>query len=159
MGFFEKNFWKTLFLNIFHCWSPISQTWDWIQGPWFRKLYKRFIGYILARKWRQFFFILGVFGQKEDKKFFEKFFLIRSSYFSKLIKDTGTILFREEQHRYRLLFGPTKLPSSSMTPSFFCQKTSIFSKKILGSFLLQLVYLMTETKYGVHGFVNFTRLM
>ena len=31
--------------------------------------------------------------------------------------------------------------------------------KVFGSFLLELVNLMTETKYGVHGFVNFRRLM
>ena len=100
------------------------------------------------------FSYLVFLSKKEDKKFFEKFFLICSSYFSKLIKDTETVLFREEQHKYRLLFGPTKLPSSSMTRSFFCQKTSIFfSKKFLGSFLLELVYLMTETNNGVHGFV------
>ena len=68
-------------------------------------------------------------GKKEDTKFFEKFFLIPSSFFSKLIKDTEIALFREEQHRYRLLFGPTKLPSSSMTPSFFCQKNFNFFQK------------------------------
>ena len=44
------------------------------------------------------FFILGVFGQKTGQKFFQKFFLTRSSYFSKLMKDTETVLFREGQH-------------------------------------------------------------
>ena len=34
------------------------------------------------------------FGKKGDKKFFEKFFLIPSSYFSKLIKDTEIALSR-----------------------------------------------------------------
>ena len=87
------------------------------------------------------------------KKNVEKFFLIRSYYFSKLIEDTETILLREEQHGYRLLFGPTKFPSSSMMPSSFCKKIL----KFLGSFLLELRYLMTETKYGVHGFVSFMR--
>ena len=89
-------------------------------------------------------------GKKENKKFFEKFFLFRNSYFSKLIKDTEPVLFREEQHRYWLLFGPSKLPSSSLTPSFFCQKTSFFSKKILGSFLLDVAI-----TYRVHDFENF----
>ena len=79
----------------------------------------------------KFFFILGVFGQKRTKKI-EEIFLIGSSYFSKLMKDTETVLLRGEQHWYRLIFGPTKLSSSSMTPSFFCQKTSIFFL-ILGS--------------------------
>ena len=49
--------------------------------------------------------------------------------------------------------------ASSMTPPFFCQKNFNFFSKKIGSFLLELVYLMTETKYGVHGFVNFTRPM
>ena len=77
-------------------------------------------------------------GKKEDKKFLEKIFLIRSSYFSKLIKDTETVLFREEQHRYRLLFGSTKIPSSSMTPSFFFQKKLqfFFQKNFLVLFYL-----------------------
>ena len=106
------------------------------------------------------FFSHSVFWAKRDFKNVENFFLIRSSYFSKLIKDTETILFQEEQHGYRLLFGPTKFPSSSMTPLFFCKKILEFVlKKSVGSFLLELLYLMTETKYGVHGFVNFTRLM
>ena len=129
MGFFKRTFEKTLFSTNFRLWSPISQNWDQRQGPWFRKLYKRFIGYILTQNWRQFFFVLGVFGQKEDKHFFEKFLLIPSSFFSKLMKDTETVLFWEEQHWYRLLFGLTKLPSSSMTPSFFCRRNFIFSEK------------------------------
>ena len=78
------------------------------------------------------------------------FFLICSSYFSKQIKDTETTLFREKQQGSRLHFGPTKFLSSSMTPSFFCQKYMNFiSFKFLGSFSLELLYLMTETKYGV----------
>ena len=52
------------------------------------------------------FFHTWCFWAKKHKKIFENFFSIRSSYFSKLIKDTETVLFREEQHRYRLLFGP-----------------------------------------------------
>ena len=128
-GFFPKEFLKkTLFLTVFHLWSPISQNWDRIQGTCFRELYKRFVGYILVEKWRQSFVsYLVFFRTKKDKKI-EKLFLIGSSYFSKLMKDTETVLLRGEQHWYRLIFGPTKLSSSSMTPSFFCQKTSIFFK-------------------------------
>ena len=85
-GFFsQEDLKKTLFLTIFHLWSHISQNWDRIQCPWFRTLYKRFVGYNLATKLFSYSMFLG---KKEDTKFFEKFFLIPSSYFSKLITDT-----------------------------------------------------------------------
>ena len=42
-------------------------------------------------------FVVGFFGQTRDDKNVEKFFRIRSSYISNLIKDTETIIFREKQ--------------------------------------------------------------
>ena len=128
-GFFQKKFWKNAnFDNFSSLMSYISEL---------RPNTMSMVSYIVQAFYRlhfglkmTLFFSYSVFlGKKEDKNFFEKIFLIPSSYFSKLIKDTETVFFREEQHRYRLLFGPTKLPSSSMTPSFFCQKNFNFFQK------------------------------
>ena len=44
------------------------------------------------------------FWVKKEEKNVENFFLIRSSYFSKLIKETETIPFREKQRECRLHF-------------------------------------------------------
>ena len=68
MVFLKRSFEKTLFLTIFYVWTPISQNQDQIQGPWFRVIYKRFIGYIFAQNWRQNFFQTSFFGQKMDEK-------------------------------------------------------------------------------------------
>ena len=38
-----------------------------------------------------------------------------------IIKDTKAILLQEVQQGCIVVFVPTKFPSSSMTPSFFCQ--------------------------------------
>ena len=131
MGFFQKKFWKNaLFDNFSSLISYISKLRpntmsmvSWIV----QAFYRLHFGLKMTSK----VFSYSVFlGKKEDKKFFEKSFLIPSSYFSKLMKDTETVLFREKQHRYRLLLGPTKLLSSSMTPSFFCQINFHFFKKI-----------------------------
>ena len=55
-GFFlKRNFEKTLFLTVFYVWSPISQNQDQIQGPWFRIIYKRFVGYIFAKNYVKVF--------------------------------------------------------------------------------------------------------
>ena len=157
--FFKRIIEKTLFLIIFHLWSPISQNWNRIQGPWFRKLYQSFIGYILALKWRQFFSYLVFLGKKMDKNFFEKFFLIRSSYFSKLIKVQKPFSFEKNSIDIGYFLDQQSYRHQVWRLRFSAKKTSLFSKKLLGSFLLELVYLMTETKYRVHGFVNFMRLM
>ena len=50
MVFFEKSFEKTQIFRVFYCSSLISQNRDQIQGPWFRIIYKRFVGYIFAEK-------------------------------------------------------------------------------------------------------------
>ena len=90
--FFEKSFEKTQIFRVFHLSSPISQNRDQIQGPWFRIIYKPFVGYIFAKKWRQSFFSDCAFWAKKGMKNFRIFFLICSSYFSTLTKDTETIL-------------------------------------------------------------------
>ena len=121
MVFLKRSFEKTLFLTVFYVWSPISQNQDQIQGPWFRVIYKRFIGCIFAQKWRQNFFSHLVFWAKKGmKKNVENFFLICSSYFSKLTKDTETIPPQDKQQGWKLVVVPTKFPSSRMTRSFFC---------------------------------------
>ena len=89
-----------------------------MQGPWFRVNYKRFIGYIFGKNWRQNF--TSFFGQKIDEKNVENFFLICSSFFSKLTKDTETIPPQDKQQGCKLVVVPTKFPSSRMTRSFFC---------------------------------------
>ena len=46
-----------------------------MQGPWFRVIYKRFIGYIFGQNWRQKFFSDFVFWAKKlMKKNVEKVF-------------------------------------------------------------------------------------
>ena len=72
------------------------------------------------------------------------FFLICSSYFSKLTKDTEPILPQDKQQGCRLAFVPTKFPSSSMTPSFFLVKILHFLKNVLSYFVFELLYLRTE---------------
>ena len=119
--FLKRSFEKTLFLTVFYVWSPISQNQDQIQGPWFRVIYTSFIGYSFAQKKRQNFFSDLVFWAKKGmKKTVENLFLICSSYFSKLTKDTKTILPQDKQQGCKLGFVPTKFPSSRMTRSFFC---------------------------------------
>ena len=66
--FFERKFWKTHFLRVFYVWSPISQNQDQIQSSWFRILYKRFIGYTFAKKWRRNYFWDLVFLAKKGMK-------------------------------------------------------------------------------------------
>ena len=106
--FLKRSFEKTLFLTIFYVWTPISQNQDQIQGPWFRVIYKRFIGYIFVQNWRQNFFSDFVFWAKKwMKKNVEKFILICSSYFSKLTKDTETIPPQDKQQGFKLGFVPT----------------------------------------------------
>ena len=73
--FLKRSFEKTLFLTVFYVWSPISQNQDQIQVPWFRVIYKLFIGCIFAQKWRQNFFHTWFFGQKKGwKKMSKNFF-------------------------------------------------------------------------------------
>ena len=55
----------------------------------------------------KFFFRLRFLGKKMDEKNVEKFFLICSSYFSKLTKDTETILPQDKQQGCKLGFVPT----------------------------------------------------
>ena len=105
--FLKRSFEKTLFLTIFYVSTPISQNQDQIQGPWFRVIYKRFIGYIFGQNWRQNFFSDFVFWAKKWMKKNEKFFLICSSYFSKLTKDTETILPQDKQQGCKLGFVTT----------------------------------------------------
>ena len=50
MVFLKKSFDKTQIFRIFQLSSLISQNRDQIQGPWFRIIYKRFVGYIFAKK-------------------------------------------------------------------------------------------------------------
>ena len=74
-GFFlKRSFEKTLFLTVFYVWSPISHNQDQIQGPWFRVIYKRFIGCIFAQKCVKIFFTLGFLGKKRDEKKCRKIF-------------------------------------------------------------------------------------
>ena len=72
--FLKRSFEKTLFSTIFYVWTPISQNQDQIQGPWFRVIYKRFIGYIFAQNWRQNFFSDFVFWAKNGWKKMSKIF-------------------------------------------------------------------------------------
>ena len=74
MVFLKRSFEKTLFLTVFYVWYPISQNQDQIQGPWFRVIYKRFIGFIFAQNWRQIFFRLGFLGKKMDEKKYRNIF-------------------------------------------------------------------------------------
>ena len=60
--------------RVFHLSSLISQNRDQIQGPWFRIIYKRFVGYIFAKKRRQSFFRLRFLGKKRDEKISKLFF-------------------------------------------------------------------------------------
>ena len=55
---------KTQIFTVFHLSSPISQNRDQVQGPWFRIIYKHFIGYIFAKIWRLYFFQTWFLGQK-----------------------------------------------------------------------------------------------
>ena len=160
MGFFQKNFWKNAFFDCFSSLIPyiselrantVSMVSQIVQA--FYRLHFR------IKITSKIFSYLVFLGKKEDWKFFEKFFLIRSSYFSKLIKDRETVLFREEQLRLRLFFGPTKLPSSSMTPSFFCQKNSIYFKKNSWFFFTWARISHDRDQNGVHGFVWLLRFM
>ena len=135
MGFL-KEFLKKRFFRLFFIFDPLnlrSETKYRVLG------FVNCTSVLYATLWTKndvnFVSYLVFLGKKEDKKF--KKILILGSYFSKLIKDTETVLFREEQQRYRLLFRSTKLPSSSMTPSFFCQKNlNYFQKKLLVLFYL-----------------------
>ena len=124
MGFFPKEFLKNAIFAYFSYLIPYVSKLRPNTGSMFSLIVQAFHRLHFGRKTTSIFFsYLVFFGKKEDKKFFENIFLIRrTSYFSKLIKDTETVLFWEEQHISWLIFGPTKLPSSSMTPSFFCQK-------------------------------------
>ena len=71
---FFKKFWKNAIFDYFLCLNPNSQNQDQIQGPWFREIYKRFIGYIFAQNWRQIFFQTSFFGQKNGWKKMSKTF-------------------------------------------------------------------------------------
>ena len=51
-GFFKKEVLKKRYFWVFYVWSPIYQNQDQIQGPWFRVIYKSFIGYSFAQKRR-----------------------------------------------------------------------------------------------------------
>ena len=84
-------------------------------GSMFSQIVQAFYRLHFGLKTTSKFFSYWMFsGKKEDENFFEKIFLIRSSYFSKLIKDT-----------------------ESMTPSIFCQKNfDFFQKNFLGLFYL-----------------------
>ena len=48
MVFLERSFEKTQIFSVFHLPSLISQNRDQIQGPWFRIIYKRFVGFLQA---------------------------------------------------------------------------------------------------------------
>ena len=65
MVFLERSFEKTQIFSVFHLPSLISQNRDQIQGPWFRIIYKRFVGYIFSNKRRQSVFRLRFLGKKE----------------------------------------------------------------------------------------------
>ena len=73
LGFFSKELMKkTLFWTIFRLRSPLPQSWDRIQGPWFRKLYKRFIGYIVAENDVKIVFHIWCFWAKKRTNIFSK---------------------------------------------------------------------------------------
>ena len=74
MVFLKRSFEKTQIFRVFHLSSLISQNRDQIQGPWFRIIYKRFVGYLVPKKCRQSFFRLRFLGKKRDEKNFENFF-------------------------------------------------------------------------------------
>ena len=119
--FFKRSFEKNAIFDCFLCLIPYFSE----PGPntgsmvscnlqAFRRLHFRSN---LASKC---FSDLVFWAKKWMKKNVEKFFLICSSYFSNLTKDTETILPQDKQQGCKLGFAPTKFPSSRMTRSFFC---------------------------------------
>ena len=80
------------------------------------------------------FFVFSFFGGKRALKM-SNIFLFCSSYFSKLMKDTKIIFPQDKEQGCRLVFAPTKFPSSSMFPY-----------QNFSSFILELLYLRTEKK-------------
>ena len=122
MVFLKRSFEKTLFLTVFFlCLIPYFSK----PGPntgsmvscnlqAFHRLHFR------SKLAPKFFSDLVFWAKKWMKKNVENFFLICSSYFSKLTKDTETILPQDKQQGCKLGFAPTKFPSSRMTRSFFC---------------------------------------
>ena len=148
---FWKKFLKKLDFSVFFFFDPLYHRTETIY---------RVHGFVIctsvteATFWRQNVFMLGFFGQRKRwKKSRKKLFLIRSSYFSKLIQKP----FSFEKNSMNVgYFWTNKVSVIKYDAFVFLQKT-LELKKILWSFLLGHLYIMTETKYGVHGFVNFTR--
>ena len=120
-GFFKKKFWKNAnFDCFFYVWSLISQNQDQIQSPWFRVIYKRFIGYIFAQNWRQNFFHTWFFGQKIGWKKMSKNFFSFVAHISQHWRKIEKPFFLKTNSKDVGFFVLIKFSSSSMTPSFFC---------------------------------------
>ena len=119
--FFEKKFWKNAIFDCFLCLIPYfsepGQNTGSMVSCSLQAFYRLHFRSKLASK---FFSDLVFWAKKWMKKNVEKFFLICSSYFSKLTKDTETILPQDKQQGCKLGFAPTKFLSSRMTRSFFC---------------------------------------
>ena len=161
MVFLKKILEKRIF-RVFHLSSLISQSRDQIQGPWFRIIYKRFVGYLFAKKWRQSFFRLRFLGKKERCKKIRIFF---------------SFVAHISQH-WRKIQKPFFLKTKSKDVGFFCTNqvfvikydAFVFLLKILdffeksfsvlfySSLSICILYIRTENEYGVHGFVICTRV-
>ena len=117
---FQKNFSKAIFDGFsnsipyitelrLNTGSMVSQIVQAFRRPHFNsKMTSNFFSYLF-------------FGQKRKKM--SKIFFSFVAHFSQTDKRYRIhSLSRKNKHRCRLLFGPTKFPSSSMTLSFCCQK-------------------------------------
>ena len=119
--FLKRSFEKTLFLTVFFCLIPHFSEPGPNTGsmvPCYLQAFHRL--HFRSKMASKFFSHLVFWAKKGMKKNVEKFFLICSSYFSKLTKDTETIPPQDKQQGCKLIVVPTKFPSSRMTRSFFC---------------------------------------
>ena len=117
--FFKKKFWKNAIFDCFLCLIPYFSEPELNTGSMVSCNLQAFHRLHFRPKMASKFFSDLVFWAKKGWKNVEKKFLICSSYFSKLTKDTETILPQDKQQGCKLGFVPTKFPSSRMTRSFF----------------------------------------
>ena len=107
-GFFKKKFWKNAIFDYFLCLNPYFSEPGSNTGSMVLCNLQAFHRLHFRSKLASNFFSDFVFWAKKwMKKNVEKFFLICSSNFSKLTKDTETILPQDEQQGCMLGFVPT----------------------------------------------------
>ena len=141
MVFLKRSFEKTLFLTVFLCLIPYFSKPGPNTGSMVSCILQAFHRlHFRSKLASKFFSDLVFWAKKWMKKNVEKFFLICSSYFSTLTKDTETILPQDKQQGCGL-FCTNQVFVIKYDAFVSLLKILDFFEKFLSSFLLELVYL------------------